>query len=384
MSLLFGKRSISYQDVWGSGGDTSLIGSSIQSALRVVPVYAATSLIADLIATSPMHAFRDQGNGVRTVLPTQPKLVTKPAKFGGRITWMTQALSSVLLRGNAVGVILNRDRVGTATTVAWQHPDNVQIDESGFLPRFFVGGLEVPSTEIVHIPAYVVGDSIVGLSPLRLFRMQIEAGLQAQSFGLDWYRNGTPPSGVLKNSAKTIDAKEADKIKARFRAAVAGNDLFVTGSDWDYKALTVSPADAQFLEQIKATATQMAAVYRVQPEDIGGETGSSLTYSTQELNDIRLSRRALLPWTSRFEEALTELLPPAQYVRINLDAGIRADLKSRMEAHEIATRIGVETNDEARALEERAPLTPEEQKQWQSMYGPRAGANQEIPGGKSA
>lgn len=384
MTLLFGKRSISYQDVWGSGGDTSLIGSSIESALRVVPVYAATSLISDLIATSPMHAYRDLGNGVREKLPTQPKLVTQPAKFGGRITWMTQALSSVLLRGNAVGVILSRDRANTPTTIAWQHPDNVQIDEQGFLPRFFVGGLEVPRSEIVHVPAYVVGDSIVGLSPLRLFRMQIEAGLQAQSFGLDWYRNGTPPSGTLKNSAKTIDSKEADKIKARFRAAVAGNDLFVHGSDWDYKALTVTPADAQFLEQIKATATQIAAVYRVQAEDIGGETGSSLTYSTQELNDIRLSRRALLPWTARFEEALSALMPRPQYLRINLDAGIRADLKTRMEAHDIATRIGVETNDEARALEEKAPLTPEQQKQWQSMYGPRAGANQELPGGKSA
>jgi HK97 family phage portal protein len=373
VSLFFERRDLSYQDVWGSGREAPLLGSSIESALRLVPVYASTSLIADTISTLPLRVYRDLGDGVRDRVRTQPKLVTAPGPHGGRIAWVHQALTSMLLRGNATGIILARDSSGTPSVVAWQHPDQVQIDESGYLPRFVVRGVEVPLTEIIHIPAYVLPGSIVGLSPLRLFRMQIEAGLQAQQFGLNWYRNGVAPAGKLRNNRKTIDSKDADKVKKRFKEAVADGDLFVTGEDWDYEALTVNPADAQFLAQIKASATQLAAVYRIAPEDVGGEAGGSLTYSTLEQNDLKFAKRAILPWTARFEEALTNVLPRPQYARFSLDAISRADLKTRMEAHKIALDTGLETNDEARALEERPPLTPEQIDQWQTMYGPRKG-----------
>lgn len=373
MSLFFTKRSISYQDVWGRGNDASILGVSIESGLRLIPVYAATSLLADTVATLPMHVYRDLGNGVRDKVRVQPKLVTKPAPFGGRIAWVHQAMTSMLLRGNAYGVVLTRDNSGAPSTIAWQHPDSVRVDESQYLPRFFVREVEVPYTEVVHIPAYVLPGSIVGLSPLRLFRTQFEAGMQAQKFGLDWYKNGVAPTGKLRNTEQSVSQKEADVIKARFKAAVADGDLFVTGADWDYEALTVDPADAQFLEQIKATATQVAVIYRLTPEDVGGDTGSSMTYATQEQNDLKMAKRALRPWASRFEEALSDLLPRPQYVRINLDAVSRADLRTRMDAHEIALRMGLETNDEARALEERPPLTPEQIDQWQTLYGPRQG-----------
>jgi HK97 family phage portal protein len=373
VSLFFERRSISFQEAFARGDSMSLFGSSIEAGLRLVPVYSATSLICDTVSTLPLRVYRDLGEGVRDRVKSQPKLVTAPAPFGGRIAWVHQAMSSLLLRGNATGVVLASDSSGTPSTVAWQHPDCVRVDESQYLPRFFVREVEVPAESIVHIPAYVLPGSIVGLSPLRLFKMQFEAGMQAQKFGLDWYRNGTAPTGKLRNTEQVVSAKEAAKVKARFKEAVRDGDLFVTGSDWDYESLSVDPADAQFLQQIKATATQVAAIYRVAPEDIGGESGSSLTYSTLEQNDLKFAKRALLPWTARFEEALTNLLPRPQYARFNLDAVSRADLMTRMQAHDIALKNGLETNDEGRALEERPPLTSEQINQWQNLYGPRAG-----------
>lgn len=373
MSLFFERRTINFQEAFARGDDTTLLGSSIEAGLRLIPVYAATSLIADVISTLPLRVYRDLGDGVRDRVKAQPKLVTGPAPFGGRIAWVHQGVSSLLLRGNATGIVLARDAAGTPSVVAWQHPDVVRVDESQYLPRFFVREVEVPLEAVVHIPAYVLPGSIVGLSPLRLFKMQFEAAMRAQKFGLDWYRNGTAPTGKLRNREKVVDAKEASKIKARFKEAVADGDLFVTGADWDYESLTVSPADAQFLQQIKASATQIAAIYRLSAEDVGGETGSSLTYATLEQNDLKMAKRALLPWTARFEEALSGLLPRPQYARFNLDAVSRADLMTRMNAHDVALRAGLETNDEARALEERPPLTPEQITQWQTLYGPRQG-----------
>jgi phage portal protein BeeE len=131
--------------------------------------------------------------------------------------------------------------------------------------------------------------------------------------------------------------------------------------------------DVHFLETIKASATEIAAIYRVQPEDIGGVSGGSLTYATLEMNELKRNRRALMPWVRRMEWATTGLLPQPQYVKANMDHLARADLKTRMEAHDIALRIGLETLPEGRALEDKAPLTPDEINEWQNMYGSRKG-----------
>ena len=58
---------------------------------------------------------------------------------------------------------------------------------------------------------------------------------------------------------------------------------------------------------------------------------------------------------------------------IAFDWPLRRDVVTRMQAHDIALKNGLETNDEGRALEERPPLTSEQINQWQNLYGPRAG-----------
>lgn len=375
MSVLWGRRSgearaITRADVpWGKGGD--LAGSSMTSALRLIPVYAAVRIIADALSTLPVFAYREAaGVGVR--LPQQPMLLRSPGVGEmTRVTWMFQAAASLLLRGNAYGHVVTLADNGWPATVVWLHPDEVTVDESGPLPVYRYRGKDLDPLMLIHIPAFVLPGSIVGLTPIGLFRTQISTGLRAHKFADDWYANGVAPTGKLRNSAKELLPAEAELVKARFKAAVKDRDLFVTGSDWDYEALTISAADSQFLESIEATATQIAAIFGVPPEEIGGQAGSSLTYSTVEMNGVRFNTRTLLPWVRRFEESLTQQLPAKQYVKFNLDAFARADLMTRMNAHQVALVNGLETLDEARALEDKAPLTPAELEQWQSLFGTR-------------
>ena len=55
---------------------------------------------------------------------------------------------------------------------------------------------------------------------------------------------------------------------------LGGRQPLVTGSDWQWTPLAVPDDDAKFLETIKAGATEIAAIYRVTPEDVGGVTGT--------------------------------------------------------------------------------------------------------------
>lgn len=374
MSLLFRRveeRSISFQDVWGSGADTPLRAGSVQAALRLGPVYAATSLIADQLATSPWSVYQKSA-GIPKKLDTQPRLVTDPGTDGLDLySWKFQAAASVLLQGNAYGYILTTDRFQAPATVAWLKPDEVEIDETDGPAKFYWNGRLIPRERLLHIPGYVLPGSVKGLSPIGLFRAQIETGMEAQAFGKKFFRRGTVPSGFLKNTAKTITAEQAQTAKSRFVASVSSAEPFVSGSDWDYTAITLPAGDASFLTGIKATANQIAAVYRVAPEDVGGESnGSSLTYKNLEQDQIKFAVRTLQPWSTRFESVFNRHFVAGQYLKFNLDAAARSDLKTRYEAHQIAIGAGFETIDEARALEEREPLTPEELETYKTISSP--------------
>jgi HK97 family phage portal protein len=373
MSILFGRqpaeqRSISYQDVWGSGGSVTRGGNP----LSVVPVYAATGLIADQFAALPLAVYDKASGGVPERVKSQPDLVRDPGVDGLDVySWKHQAIASCLLRGNAYGYIANWDRAGTPSKIQWLNPNDMHIDESEVSARFFWQGRLVPRDRLIHIPAYVQAGSVEGLSPLALFKAQIETADAAQNYGKTWFKRGGIPSGVLKNTAKSINAEQAQTAKARFKASVSSSDPFVTGSDWDYQAIAIPGSEVQFISALKLTATQWAAIYRVAPEDIGGETsGSSLTYKSLEQDQIRFAQRTLRPWTTRFEAVLDRYLLGSQYMKFNLDASARADLKTRMESHQLAIASGIETVDEGRALEERAPLTPEQKADLAAMKRP--------------
>ena len=381
MSILFRKptaeqRNLTDTDVWGSGGGSR----SRVNALSVVPVYAATGLIADQFAASPWAAYDKGASDIPVRVKTQPDLVRDPGVNGLDVySWKHQAIASALLRGNAYGYILTWDRMGVPSKVVWLNPNDVQVDEQGPAPVYTYKGNVIPRDRLIHIPAYVQAGSVVGLSPLGLFKTQIETADAAQAYGKTWFKRGGIPSGFLKNTKQTLTSDEAQTVKSRFKASVSASDPFVAGNDWDYTTITVPGSEVQFISTLKLTATQWAAIYRVAPEDVGGESGgSSLTYKNLEQDQTRFAMRTLRPWTSRFEAVLDRYLFGEQYLKFNLDAGARADLTARMAAHKVAIDSGVETIDEARALEERPPLTPE---QWADYLAIRNKAPQTPAGG---
>lgn len=372
MTLFFGRsEQRMLQDTYGSfGTGGTKFGGSMKAALRIAPVYSATSLLADSISVMPVQGYRDDG-GAKRRLAVKPKLLANPHPdpMFTVVEWLHQYVVSYCLRGNVYGLITAVDARGYPEKIGWLHPDSVLVDETSGLPQYSYNGKPLDRASVVHIPGYTLPGSSVGVSPIELFRTQLETAEAATRFGRQWFRNGSTPSGHLKYTESTLDDNQTARAKARFKAAVADNDIFVSGKDWSWAALSVKPNEAQFLETIKATANTIASIYHVPPEEIGGEVANGLTYSTLELNQIKFQIRALLPIYTRLENHLNRLLPGGQYVKLNADATIRTDLKTRMEAREIALRIGVETNPEARAGEDRAPLTPEETAEWQKNYG---------------
>lgn len=378
MSLLWGRRdapggeerrALTFQSVFSAGGEVS--SYSAGPATGVVPLFAAHREIIDAVASVPLHGYSTTAGGTPRQMPRDPEII-RPM-VGTRYTWVSQAVISLLSDGNAFG-LLSGQQSGWPTSCTWVDPSDVTIDdESALIPVYRYLGQEIDRRSLVHIPWILPPGKWRAISPLKAFRLAWETGASAQQSARDWFAGGAIPSGHLKNLQRTLTATQAAEMKSIFRRAVRGRDVLVTGNDWTYETIGVPADEQRFAEAIRMTASQVAAIYGLPPEDVGGEAANSLTYATVEGNERRRAQRVAAPWCSRIEQALSEQMPRPQYVKFNLDATVRADLLTRMKAHEVALATGMSTLDEARALEDKPPLTPAEWEQWQMWTSARGG-----------
>lgn len=355
MSLFFGRRRGEQRamDPWfGFGNDGPNRPVTPQTAMALPTVYAALRHIIDFGSTLPIDAYRLEGEVRRKIsLPALVSGLDAPGR-PGLVTWVGQALYGLTSVGNAVGWISEYDGFGFPTAIGWLRREQWSFDEMN--RQWYVYGQPVPAAQVFHIPWMVPPGYTLGLSPLEIFIATIKAGLSAQDYS-DIARGGGIPPSLLKNVARTLKPEEAEAVRARAKASFSRGDPFVTGNDWDLSMVTIPPNQAQFIETLKLTAGQVAAIYGVDPVEVGGEAPNSLTYATEEARQLKRAAN-VNPYIERIEHAISRVLPNRQYVKFNIDAKIRVDVSTRIDIIGAQIADGRLSVNEARALEDRPPV----------------------------
>lgn len=364
MSLLTGITRRSVDPVQQALSERRLIGTyagmpvTPDTAMRHSAVWASVGLIADNISVLPVGEFTQQGARFVSVGPdkTSPLLVAPSAEVGLE-DWLRQILVSCLLRGNAWGVITDRDKRLRPTQIDIVHPDNVTWSQRRRMEplAFKVNGEPIDTPDLFHMPAYVIPGSPIGLSPIGYARQGIGLGLAAEQFGGDWFANGAHPSGVLSSELK-IDEPEARVIKRRFIRAQRRREPAVLGKGMKWEQIQIAPDESQFLDTIEANVATIARYFGVPPEMIASKSGDSQTYANVESRALHLLTFCFNQWIVRLEKCLGRLIKPGDYVKFNVDALARVNLKTRYEAHQLAIRNGWKNRDEIRELEELGPI----------------------------
>jgi len=357
---------------------------SEHGALRLTPVFAAGRLLASSVASLPIKQYRRVGDA--TTKLALSSLFQKPSSQGTIDDWLWRAMTSLVYRGNAVGLITERDWLEYPTKIEWLNPADVLVQDGMPMgqrgsftdPVWSYCGVEIPAYDIVHIPWMTMPGRVWGLSPIAAYAVTVSTGLAAQRFVDDYFRSGGQPPGHFRNTQQTLDQKQAGIIKRRLVASIRSHEPIVYGKDWEYKPITISVQEAQFCETQRLTATQVAAIYGIPPEKIGGETGGSYTYSSPEQRQIEFIQDALLPYLVKLENHLSALLPRGQFIKFNADALIRVDILTRHSVYEKSRLIGLNNLDELRAREDEAPL-PDGKGQDYTPLPIQAGSNITVP-----
>lgn len=349
---------------WFTPGDRTVVTET--SALQFSAVWACETLIADSIATLPVDTFRKSGDA-RT--PTRPPAwVEQPNPETDRIDFDTQRILSLLGWGNAYTMLVregsSEDPMAPVIERWLIEPWRVQVRRVGRDKAFFVDGVQIPSANVQHVKGYSLPGALTGMSVIAHARQSLELGMGAEAYGARLFENGVVPSGVLNVPALPAEASKevVERLREQFQDRYAGTGnarkplVLTGGTTWNQ--VTINPADAQFLESRQFQVEEICRWFRVPLHKVQRITNNASQGGGNGLEQMALefAQDGLLPWTVRLERADSNLLVRGQYLRYNLNAYVRADLKTRTEVLAIKRQNGVLNADEWRALEDDAPI----------------------------
>lgn len=338
-------------------------GMSVEKALRYADVYACIRVLADSVGATPLIVYR-RGRGGRVRAPESLVAGTlrHPSPSDTQSSFMSTLMAHLAGWGNAYVAKYRTVRGGPVVLLVPVHPGRVSVgrDES-FEPRYVIDGdvaNEYNRRDILHIKAMST-DGVVGMSPIGQARDAISVGADLEAQASAFLRNSSNPSGVLQVKGK-LSPEAAERLRGQWETthrgarSVGRTAVLEEGTTW--QATSIPSRDAQFVEQRKLSSTQIARIFRVPPYLIGADSGSSMTYSNVEQENLQLVTHTLRPWLVTIEQALhadEDLFSRGGdlYPEFLIDAFLRSDTLTRYQAYRVATGAPWMTPNEARERE---------------------------------
>jgi HK97 family phage portal protein len=349
-------------------------------ALRHSAVWACLRLRADHVSTMPVDCYRTI-DGVQIEVPKPPVLVTPGGERVGIQEWLYSSQVDLDRSGNCFGIITERSGFGSGTGSGVGLPARINLVPSsevairikaGEIDFYRIGGEKYAPDEVWHEKQYTVPGLHVGLSPVAYAAWSIGEYLSIQSFALDWFGGGNIPSAHLRNTAKTLKQHEAEAIKARFKAAVANRDLFVTGNDYEYQMIQADQAGSSWLEAKGATNADIARFFNCPADliDAAVQAAGSITYQNITQRNLQFLVMNLGPTVARREHALSKLLAQPRFVKLNATALLRMDPQARAATNAALIASRQRTPSEVREKDDLPPLTEAQLAEFDRLFGP--------------
>ncbi|GAC1375442.1 MAG: phage portal protein [Acidimicrobiales bacterium] len=342
-----------------SGGDSPNVGRHPDLAMTVPAVWACVSLLAGSASSISLDTYRDRGDTPREI--TSPTLIKTPAEGMPQSAWVHQVMVSLLLRGNAICRVVDRDVSGRPTQLLPLNPDGIDMkvsaDTGNLEYRNKATGKLIDPETLWHMPGITMPGSKVGMSPIAYGALTIGVDISALKFGNDFFVGGGIPKAILKSDAH-VDQEQARTLKERLLASFRSREPIVLGNGVDYQMISVRPEESQFLATQQASVTRIAQFFSVPPEMVGGSAGHSLTYANVEQRSLHFLNYGLGPWLKRIEDHLSMLLPSTMFVKFREKDLLRLDAHTRAQTDMYHLAGKVMTPTEIRDSYGLPPMTP--------------------------
>lgn len=351
---------------------TSGSGKSVtaRTAIQVSTVYACVRVIAETVASLPLHVYEstDKGSRKATEHALYRILHDEPNTEMTSFVWRETMLTHLLLHGNSYSQILRNGR-GHILGLYPLLPDRMEVDRdsSGKLTYTYTTTEgrthRLRPEDVLHIPGLGF-DGVMGYSPIALEKNAIGLGIAAEEYGSKFFAHGANPSGVLTHP-NTV--KDPSRLRESWNNAYGGSansgKVAILEEGMKFERISLPNNEAQFLETRRFQVEEICRIYRVPPHLVGDLEHA--TFSNIEHQSISFAVHTIRPWLVRIEQSVNRQLFSEKekghfYSQFNIDGLMRGDYKSRMEGYAIARQNGWMCVNDIRELENQNPISEED------------------------
>ena len=348
------------------------------TAMQTTAVYACVRILAESIASLPLHLYEYNGQGQKKI-PEHPLyflLHNSPNPEMTSFIFRETAMIHLLLFGNFFSQIL-RDGMGRVIALYPLLPNHMSVDrdENGEIVYTYTPvndatpkikserQIKLSRQDVLHIPGLGF-DGLIGYSPIAMAKNAIGMTLACEDYGSAFFANGARPGGVLKHPGVLKDpSKLRDSWQAVYGGTANTGKVVVLEEGLEYQQITIAPEEAQFLETRKFQIDEIARLFRVPPHMIGDLEKSS--FNNIEQQSLEYVKYTLNPWVVRWEQSLQKaLLNPNErgkyFIKFNVDGLLRGDYQSRMAGYAVARQNGWLSSNDIREMENMNPIPDEE------------------------
>lgn len=350
-----------------------------RTAMQTTAVYACVRILAEAVASLPLHVYEYQDDGGKKLVHDHPLyylLHDEPNPEMTSFVFRETLMSHLLIWGNAYAQII-RDGAGRVLGLYPLLPDkmDVQRDDRGNIyyvysrnsdenPMFKeYGDIRLKAEDVFHIPGLGF-DGLIGYSPIAMAKNAVGMTLACEEYGASFFANGANPGGVLEHPGVLKDpSKVRESWNSVYRGVNNAHKIAVLEEGMKYQQIGIPPEEAQFLETRKFQINEIARLYRIPPHMVGDLDKSS--FSNIEQQSLEFVKYTLDPWVIRWEQSLQRsLLLPGEkgkyFIKLNVDGLLRGDYQSRMNGYAVGRQNGWFSANDIREMENMNPIPDEE------------------------
>lgn len=314
-----------------------MLGELECTPLGVPAFHAAVDLKASMVGSLPPFVL-EAGRRADYV----PQLLYQPDPSEPRLTTIHKMVQSMVYGGEVIAPATSYDDAGFPQSLVVVDPACCQLSPDGL--TWSIGNVEVPRSEVMHLPRFALPGSLRGVGSVELNRRFFQ-GVEAQErFQRDFYLNGGIPSMIVKMDPGSShdDVEEAKlqwKEKTRSREPV-----FVPGG-LGADSFQLSNEDQQYLQGKGFQSIEISNIVGLPASYVGApnvsQVYSNINDNRRELVDVWLRMDLeLIKW------GFTAWLPAGQQAMLDTDV-IVSDPVTVLEM--AIKRMEFETMDEVRA-----------------------------------
>lgn len=362
----------------------------LDNVMTYSALYACVTLISQDIGKLCIDLLQKDGDDIWSEVenPSFSPVLRKPNHFQTRQKFIEQWIASKLMHGNTY-VLKERDQRNVVTRMYVMDPQVTRVliapdgevfyqlgtnrlagidtligveqtQQQATAPGVDIsevtqGVLYVPASEIIHdvyVPFY---HPLVGVSPISACGLAAVQGLAMQDNSTKFFQNNSNPGGVLI-APGTISEANARELKNYWEQNFMGNNagrIAVLSDGLKFEPMTITPTDAQLINQLRWTNETVCTAFKVPGFKIG--VGPLPTNQNVEAINLQYYQQCLQPLMESVEALLDDglgLLSANQQLSVafDLDDLLKMDTNTQVRTYGEGVARGIMAPNEARAL----------------------------------